>query len=56
MTAIAQWGNDELLSPFCTLPVGLPDGVEDELGFDSPVVVESDEGELDDMVESTESA
>lgn len=52
ITAIAQWGKDELLSPFCTLPVGLP--VEDESGFDSPVVG-SDEGEVDDLVESIES-
>lgn len=50
ITAIAQWGNDEVSFMFCTLPVGLD--VEDRLEFDSPVgSVDEDEN----MVESIES-
>lgn len=47
MTAIAQWGKDELSLPFCTLPVGLPVGEEDKLEVESPVV-EGEEDELED--------
>ena len=50
MTAIAQWGKDELSLPFCTLPLGLPVGEELELG--SPAAVD----EVEDMVERIESA
>lgn len=49
ITAIAQWGKDEVSLLFCTLPVGLD--VEDGLEFDSPVGKEEDEN----MVESIES-
>lgn len=42
MTAIAQWGKDEVASPFCTLPVGLPVDEEDTL-------VDRDEVEDEDV-------
>lgn len=50
ITAIAQWGKDEVSLLFCTLPVGLD--VEDKLELDSPVGEDDDE---ENMVESIES-
>jgi hypothetical protein len=50
ITAIAQSGKDEMLSLFCTLPVGLD--VEDKLEFDNPV---GEDEEDEDIVESIES-
>lgn len=55
ITAIAQWGKDELSLLFCTLPVGLN---VDEEESDSPVDpdVEDERDEVEDIEESTESA
>jgi hypothetical protein len=50
ITAIAQWGKDELAPLFCTLPVGR--NVEDEFEPGSPV---DEDNEFEDMVESIES-
>ena len=53
ITAIAQWGKDELSVLPCTLPVGCIDCVEDESEPSRPV----DEGDgVEDMVEVIESA
>lgn len=50
ITAMAQWGKDEISLLFWTLPVGLD--VEDELEFDRPV---GKDDEDENMVESIES-
>ena len=50
ITAIAQWGKEEMAVLFWTLPVGLD--VEDKLEFDKPV---GKDDEDESMVESIES-
>ena len=50
ITPMAQWGKEEPLLPFCTLVVGLVDGVEDR-----PELV-GEEDEVADMDERTELA
>lgn len=50
ITAIAQWGKDEMSALFCTLPVGLD--VEDELEFDDPVGKDDEDESIVESIES----
>jgi hypothetical protein len=55
MTAIAQWGKDEVAPLVCMLLVGFAVDVDDKSELGSPVA-EDDREEVEDIEESTESA
>ena len=50
ITAIAQWGKDEIWLLFCTVPVGLD--VEDKPEFDSPVGKDEEDENIVESIES----